>query len=91
MQDKFGINGPMGTFLDVFQSEQIKVVLNADELKILQEISDNDGEAKSLADWVNSHPDISEDEYKEQVENFDEFMKVHNIETGKTNADNQQN
>lgn len=88
MQDKFGINVPMGTFLDAFQLEQIKEVLNIDELKILQEISDNDEGAKSLANWVNSHPDISEDEYKKQVEDFDEFMKRHNIETGGANADN---
>jgi hypothetical protein len=91
MQDKFGINGPMGTFLDIFQSEQIKEVLDSEELKILQEISDNDEGAKALASWVNSHPDISEDEFKKQIEGFDAFMKSHDIKTGEVNTDNPKN
>lgn len=80
IQEKFGINGPFGGFLEVFQSEQIKEVLNPDELKILQKVSDNDEKARSLADWVNSFPDISDKELKRQVYEFDDFMKSHNKE-----------
>ncbi len=80
IQEKFGINGPFGGFLEVFQSEKIKKVLNQDELKVLQEISDNDEGAKSLRDWVNSFPDISEEEFKKQVDEFDEFLEKHKKE-----------
>lgn len=84
IQEKFGINGPFGGFLEVFQSEQIKDVLNPDELKIMQEISDNDEGAKSLAEWVNSHPDISEEDFKKQIEEFNEFMEKHKLDSTKT-------
>lgn len=70
MFEKFGINEPWGTFLDVYQSEQIKEVLEPDELQLLQQISDNDENAKGLADWVNSFPDITEEEIKKQFEEF---------------------
>jgi len=79
LQDKFGINGPFGGFLDVFQSEQIKEILNTDELIKLQEISDNDEGARSLAEWVNSQPDITEEKFKKQVADFDKFIDKHKI------------
>jgi len=79
IQDKFGINGPFGGFLDVFQSDQIKEVLNSDELQLMQTISDNDETAILLAEWVNSQPDITEGDFKKQIEDFDRFLKNHNI------------
>jgi hypothetical protein len=79
IQDKFGINGPFGGFLDVFQSEQIKEVLDPDEFAILKTISDNDDSAISLAEWVNSQPDLTEDELKEQINDFDKLLEDRNI------------
>ena len=75
MEQKFGINGLVGTFLDVEQSELIKSVLEPEELIILQQISDNDKNAKTLAAWVNSHPDISEEEYEKQLIDLEESMQ----------------
>jgi hypothetical protein len=78
IEQKFGINGPYGGFLDVHQSDQVKKVLPEQELTILQRISDNDSNARTLADWVNSNPDISEEDFKKQLTEFDEFVKTTN-------------
>jgi hypothetical protein len=83
IQAKFGINGPFGGFLDVFQSDQIKEVLNPSELQLMQSISDNDETAISLAEWVNSQPDISEEDFKKQIEDFYKFIENHNIKNQK--------
>jgi hypothetical protein len=84
MIQKFGINAPFGTFLDVEQSENIKLVLDQKELVILQQISDNDENAKTLAAWVNSHSDISDEDFKKQLDDFDESIKqMHSNNTDK--------
>jgi len=76
IEEKFGINGPFGGFLDTYQSNQLKSVLNSDEVKVLQRISDNDENAKLQADWVNSHENITEEELKEQLSEFNKFVKM---------------
>lgn len=78
MEEKFGMNTPIGSFLDTYQAEQIKEVLNTDELSVLQEISNNDEGARALAEWVNSHPDISEEEFKKQLDEWDGFIEKWN-------------
>ncbi len=78
IEQKFGINGPYGGFLDVEQSERIKLVLDQNELIILQQISDNDEYATSLANWVNSHSDISEEEISKQMQDFWNLLNKNN-------------
>jgi hypothetical protein len=84
IEAKFGINGPFGGFLDVHQSELVKEVLNPDELIIIQKISNNDEGAKSLFEWVNSHPDISQEDFKEQLDEFNSFIEKQNAEYAKS-------
>ncbi len=76
IEEKFGINAPFGGFLDTYQSNQLKSVLNKDEVEVLQKICDNDENAKMQADWVNSHENITEEELKKQLSEFDEFVKT---------------
>lgn len=78
IEQKFEINGPYGCFLDVEQSERIKLVLDQNELIILQQISDNDEDATSLANWVNSHSDISEEEISKQMQDFWNLLNKNN-------------
>ena len=78
LEQKFGINGPYGTFLDIDQSEHVKSILDPNELIILQQISDNNENAKLLVEWVNSHPDISDEEFKKQLLDFEDSMKIMN-------------
>ncbi|MFY9299634.1 MAG: hypothetical protein WAO91_00385 [Candidatus Nitrosotenuis sp.] len=75
IEDKFGINGPAGTFLLPHDSEAVKNFLDKDIMETLQEISDNDPEATSLAQWVNDQPDITEEALRGQLEEFGKMEK----------------
>ena len=55
--------------------ETIKEILGSEELKLLQKISDQDENAKTLSQWVNSHPDITDEEYKKQIEDLKKIAK----------------
>ncbi len=69
--EKFGINIPAGGFLQPSQTERIKKLFSKTTLKDLQEISDNDKEAISMAKWVNDKPDLTEEEFLIQIEASD--------------------
>jgi hypothetical protein len=66
MENKYGLNGPMGGFLHPDQSNLIRDILDRDILEILQEISNKDSEAISFAEAINRLPDISEEDLKQQ-------------------------
>jgi hypothetical protein len=74
IEQKFGINGPAGGFLEPHEVERLKAVLEKDVADTLQDISDNDPGAKSLAEWVNAQPDITEEELDEQFELQEKHM-----------------
>jgi len=71
IEDKFGLNGPMGGFLRPNQVTNIKTLIPREMLADLQEISDNDPEAQSIAEWVNSQSNITEEEFALQIEKND--------------------
>jgi hypothetical protein len=71
LDDKFGLNGPAGGFLNPHQSNRIKQNLNEDWNKVLQKISDSDDEAVGASEWVNQKPDITQEEFDKQAEDFD--------------------
>lgn len=75
IEQKFGINGPAGIFLEPYQVERIRQFFDKDIMETLQDISDNDPEAKSLAQWVSEQPDISEVEFQTQIEEFEKMEK----------------
>lgn len=68
IDEKFGLNGPVGTFLTPWQSESLKAFMPENCREHLQEISDCDQDAVSMAKWVNDRPDLTEDEWEEQIE-----------------------
>ncbi|MCG3176683.1 MAG: hypothetical protein MOGMAGMI_01641 [Candidatus Omnitrophica bacterium] len=74
IEQKFGINGPVGMFIEPGESEFLKGLLGDVMRNALQEISDNDSATASMVEWVNGRPDISEEEFKEQLLDFDKFM-----------------
>jgi len=74
IEQKFGINGPVGLFLRPSDATKIRNFLDDDILKTLQEISDADLNAQSLREWVEEQPDISDDELQEQIKDFE---KIH--------------
>lgn len=72
MEDKFGINGPMGGFLRPNQVENIKAFISPELLKTLQDLSDRDPEVISLLEWIRERPDITQEEFMEQLKKEDE-------------------
>jgi hypothetical protein len=69
--EKFGINGPMGGFLQVSEMREIKKFLSKEVLEDLQEISDSDPSATDLAKLINDQPNITEAEFWAQIEKED--------------------
>jgi hypothetical protein len=74
IEQKFGIAGPIGGFLELREAERLKSLFEKNIADTLQEISDNDPGARSLAEWVNAQPDITEEQLNEQFERQDRQM-----------------
>ncbi len=74
LDDKFGLNGLAGGFLEPYQTERIRKFFDKDVSDTLQEISDSDPEAKSLAKQVKEMPDITDEELHAQVVEHDKQM-----------------
>lgn len=72
LEDKFGINGPVGGFLRPDQVENIKKIVPTDLIESLQEISNKDPEAIVMTKWVNDQPDITQEEFERQLQKEDE-------------------
>ena len=72
IDDKFGLNGPAGGFLNPHQMERLRRVVSQEHLPDLQKISDSDEGAISMAEWVNGWPDITEADFLLQIEKQDE-------------------
>ncbi len=77
VDEKFGLNSPIGGFLNPHQVERVKEIFDEKTNTLLQTISDADPEAIEVAKWVNSHPDITEEEYEQQAIDFDKQMILH--------------
>ena len=70
---KFGINGPSGGFLDLWQAHELRSLFDAEELAELQDISDGDPEARALAEEFQRRPDITEEQLQQQFLHWDQF------------------
>ena len=77
IDEKFGLNTPAGGFLNPYQVEMVKKIFDKKTNNILQKISDDDPNAKQIADWVNSCPDITEEEIRQQIINDDKLTIPH--------------
>jgi hypothetical protein len=73
LDDKFGFNPPMGGFFRPYQADECRKLFFPEELRTLQSISDADPGAVSIAEWVNSQPDITREEMEDQLERDDQF------------------
>ena len=71
IEQKFGLKGPAGGFIQPHQVERIKRLVSKDLLKDLQEISDNDPDAVAMKEWVNERPDVTEEDFLGQLEDED--------------------
>jgi hypothetical protein len=77
IEEKFGLNGPMGGFIEPHQVERIKEIISKEMLADLQEISDNDPDVIEVIKWINDQPDITETEFRAQIERQDkQFIEM---------------
>ena len=74
IDQKFGLDKPIGGFLNPWQVEQIKKIFDIKVLKVLQKISDEDELATTLAGEINRRPDITEKEFAKQIEEDDKWQ-----------------
>ena len=56
---KFGLNPPMGGLLNPWQTDRLRSLFSSDDLGTLQTISDNDPEARKLAEEIAAMPDLT--------------------------------
>ena len=66
IDQKFGLNPPMGGMLNPWQADRLRSLLGSDELAKLQAISDADPEARELAAHVAAMPDITTEQREQQ-------------------------
>lgn len=74
IEQKYGINGPMGGFLKPFQLERMKNIFDKKTYKILKEISDDDENAVGLTEAINDLPDITREKLDKQILDFDKRL-----------------
>jgi hypothetical protein len=74
VEEKFGINEPIGVFLEPYQVDRVKKILDRKQLDFLQKISDNDEEVKELVLWINSLPDLTPSDLQAQFRDFKEMV-----------------
>jgi hypothetical protein len=77
IDEKFGLNGPVGGFLNPQQVQRVKEIFDEKTNTLLQKISDADPEAIELAQWVQSFPDITEEEFEQQSIDHDKQLIPH--------------
>ncbi len=82
VEKKFSTGSRGGPFLNSEERESLIELIDADDLELLMKVSKADPFATHLAAEINSCPDIIEEEFKRQLENFGKELKKKT--TGKT-------
>ncbi|MGA7607835.1 MAG: hypothetical protein WCA79_18110 [Anaerolineales bacterium] len=72
------MNGPVGGFLEEYEVELITSVIPTDERKLLQKLSDEDVNVQQTLEYINNLPDLINEQWKEQIVEWDKMMKEHN-------------
>lgn len=66
IDEKFGMNPPISGFLNDFQSDRLKCILPERFREILISIATKDEGCISINEWINSLPDLSDDDLQAQ-------------------------
>ncbi|HEY2476016.1 MAG TPA: hypothetical protein VGI19_14595 [Candidatus Cybelea sp.] len=74
IDEKFGLNGPVGTFLRPHQAEELRRFVGPDWASALQAISDSDEYAVDVAQLIRAMPDVSDEEFQRQSLDQDKYF-----------------
>jgi hypothetical protein len=73
--EKFGLNPPLSGFLQDFEVETLRSLLPPEHLAWLEARAELDDEAISVKAWVESMPDLTPEQWDEQVKRQKEWFK----------------
>lgn len=74
---KFGIEAPFFSHIQSHQIDLIENILPSEFLQVIKEIASFDIETRDFFDWIESLPDMTEDEIEVQVMEWDKY-KIEN-------------
>jgi len=74
IDEKFGLNSPIGGFLKPHQTDRIKKIFDEKTLRILQKISNEDEPAVALVEEINNLPNITKEKFAKQIEENDKWQ-----------------
>ncbi|MHB8618974.1 MAG: hypothetical protein ACYDAG_05265 [Chloroflexota bacterium] len=72
LTEKYGLNGPVGGFLEHHQVDLLTSFIAPEERKFLLGLSDGDPSVQQIIAHFESMPDLSEAEWQQQMRDFDE-------------------
>jgi hypothetical protein len=72
--EKFGLEIPLGGFLEEHQVALIFSIIPEDEREFLNTISEQSKDVQAILNHINNLPDITEDELDQQLERHEKFM-----------------
>ena len=82
--EKFGFNGPIGGFLEQVDTDHILGMMENREREFLLDLARNDKHVQDTIQYFDELPDISEEEFRRQADEFDRFMEEHKYGSEKT-------
>ncbi|MBN2186575.1 MAG: hypothetical protein JW732_03890 [Dehalococcoidia bacterium] len=84
---KFGLNSPVGGFLDESSQHWVLTILDEDTKEVLQSISSNDPLVNEAVRHILVMPDLTEEQLKKQRAEWDDIMEKHDAKKQKTDGD----
>ncbi len=75
--DKFGLNGPVGGFLDESSQHWVLAILDEGTREFLQHVSNNDSTVNGIVRHILAMPDLTEEQLNRQSAEWDKTMKEH--------------
>jgi hypothetical protein len=79
IRDKFGLDPPVGGFLDEHSRRAVLDILDDKTIKVLLRISNNDSRVKEIVKEILAMPDLNEEQLKKQIEERDRMLEEHCI------------
>lgn len=79
ISEKFGLEMPVGGFLEESQVALIFSIIPEDERKFLNTISDQSKEVQTIVKYFNDLPNKTEDELQQQLEEHEKFMSPYRV------------
>lgn len=73
-EEKFGLEGPMSGYMNEGQAELVRELIPEKYREYFDFLIENDDEIKSIVDYFNSLPDLTEEDIKAQAKRQKEFF-----------------